>query len=197
MEIHGTRAAVTNFVKRLDFFPAERENGRIPEPEDGKRFYRAVLNMDWDSVLQEIDEKFIGDVDNEENFIGISPSFAYSASSCLFLVNHNEKSIKENNVISLQDACAADCVDVAFDADNDDGELEIGEADRYGNYRIASKKLATYICGNCGEEDYLSVGKESEGDFTCEACDSDNIKYEQYGVEVHHQSGTPCIPPLT
>jgi hypothetical protein len=196
MEVYGTKSAVKNFVKRLEFCPSERTKAIVPKPQDGKLFYKATLNMSWDEVLQEIEERFADVANTDESYISINPSFPWTALSCLFLENHSAESVIENHIISLQDACVADCVDVAFDAEAD-GCVEIGEADRHGNYRIATKKLTEYLCKSCADNDYITVGKEAGDDYTCDHCGSADVELEKYAVNVLRQLGTPLIAPLT
>ena len=195
MQVTGTKAAVTEFVKRMEYDSDKRAKRGIPAPSDGNSIFRAALNMAWFEVIETIERAFAHTSEGEESTAEFDPSFAWSALSSMFVDECYDDTHKLKYVISLQAACAVDGVDVAFDAEGD-GCTEMGEADRYGNFRIATKALTTYHCRDCGYDGEVSPTQESDVGITCDTCGTANVEHEKFEVSVLFSNGVPNISPV-
>ena len=195
MQVNGIKAAVTEFAKRLEYYKDKRAKYGTPAPTDGRHFYGASLNMAWADVLKTIDTAFAIIPDGVEGTVALDPSFAWSSLSSMFVDECYDDTHELENVISLQAACIADGVDVAFDADGD-GCTEMGEADRYGDFRIATKAPTSYTCRDCGDSDEISPTKEYDIGIYCDACGSSNVDSEKFEVNILVKNGEPCVAPL-
>ena len=195
MQVTGTKAAITEFVKRLHYYDLTRTERGFPAPSDGNGFYRASLNMAWFEVIEAIERAFVHTAEGEESTAEFDPSFAWSALSSMFVDECYDDTYNLKYVISLQAACAADGVDVAFDAEGD-GYIEMGEADRYRNYRIATKALTTYHCCDCGYDGEVSPSQETDVGIFCDTCGNTKVEYEKHDATVLFSSGTPNVAPV-
>ena len=195
MQVTGTKPAITEFVKRLHYYDLTRTERGFPAPSDGNSFYRASLNMAWFEVIEVIERAFAHTTEGEESTAEFDPNFAWSALSSMFVDECYDDTHNLKYVISLQAACATDGVDVAFDAEGD-GYIEMGEADRYGNFRIATKALTTYHCRDCGYDGEVSPTQEYDIGIVCDSCGGVNVEYEKSDVTVLFSKGVPNISPV-
>jgi DNA-directed RNA polymerase subunit RPC12/RpoP len=197
LTITGTEKAITNFATRFNYPNDGRGRKGYPKSPDGKYFYHSDSESNWDNTLNGISAEFEGLSEGAEATIALTACFSWSALDCIFAVGIDQTELEENHIISLDNACLADGVDVYFDAEcSAAANQEYGEADRHGHFSAWIKQNTTYTCKVCGDEGSVSADTENDSGIACQNCGCETVESVQYEKTLHFKGSIDTAPTM-